>query len=322
MNVQQQQQEQAEAVAAFAQGFASVAGTESLEPTVASGDAAAGTETTTDAEREATAATAAEAAAGGGGDPAPGETESKGEPAGEQPASAEAPGDDDPVLLDGLKRSELRRLLGNAADVDGLRKQLDKAHGSIGDLNRRLQQAQTAAPAAVPATTMAIELPEELKQFEQDYPDVAAYVKALGAASQQRQETPPAEPKQPVATGAEVPAQAEIDPLAIELVVMDRMHKGWREKVQSQDFNLWLASQGGDVQQAFSSAQTADGLAAVIGDYDQWATARAAAADKSAKGQQRLKAAVTPSGNAPRPQAAPTEDDAFRAGFSSVMGRR
>lgn len=319
MNVQQQ--EQAEAEAAFAHGFASVAGAESLEPTAASGDAAAGTETTTDAEREATAATAAEAAAGGG-EKAPGETESKGEHAGEQPANAETSVDDDPVLLDGLKRSELRRLLGNAADVDGLRKQLDKAHGSIGDLNRRLQQAQTAAPAAVPATTAAIELPEELKQFEQDYPDVAAYVKALGAASQQRQETPPAEPKQPVATGAEVPAQAEIDPLAIELVVMDRMHKGWREKVQSQDFNLWLASQGGDVQQAFSSAQTADGLAAVIGDYDQWAAARAAAADRSAKGQQRLKAAVTPSGNAPRPQAAPTEDDAFRAGFSSVMGRR
>ena len=33
------------------------------------------------------------------------------------------------MLLDGLTRSELRRLLGNAADVDSLRRQLDKAHG-------------------------------------------------------------------------------------------------------------------------------------------------------------------------------------------------
>ena len=40
--------------------------------------------------------------------------------------------DEDPVHLDGLKRSELRRLLGNAADVETLKRQIDKAHGHIG----------------------------------------------------------------------------------------------------------------------------------------------------------------------------------------------
>lgn len=321
MNVQQQ--EQADEAAAFAQAFASVTGTEPKAPTAASTDAAAGAEVPADTTQAEVAAAPAEAPAQEGNEPAPGGEAAKEEPAGGESASGEPSAEDDPVLLDGLKRSELRRLLGNAADVDSLRKQLDKAHGSIGDLNRRVQQAQAAAPAAAPVAPVAQELPPEVKQFEQDYPEVAAYMKALGIAPQQhRQEAPPAEPKQPVATGAEVPAQAEPDSMAIELAVMDRMHKGWREKVQSQDFNLWLASQGDTAQQAFNTANTADGLSAVIGDYDQWATARTAAAEKAAKGQQRLKAAVTPAGNAPRPQAAPTEDDAFRAAFAAQMGQR
>ena len=75
------------------------------------------------------------------------------------------------------------------------------------------------------------------------------------------------------------------------------------------------------MQQEFAEAGTADSLGAVIGKYDQWTAARIAAADKAAKGQQRLKAAVTPSGNAPRPQTAPTEQEAFIAGFKSVVGR-
>lgn len=322
MNVQQQ--EQAEADAAFAQGFASVAGTELPAPTAASPDAAAGVEATAEpsATPEAGEPAAAAAPAQGGGEPAPG-GEPAADPAGGDPAKVEPAADEDPVLLDGLKRSELRRLLGNAADVDTLRKQLDKAHGNIGALNRELQQVKAVAPAAAAAPATAPELPPELKQFEEDYPEVAAYVKALGINPQQpRQEAPPAEPKQPVATGGEGEAPAGPDSMAVELAVMDRMHKGWREKVQSQDFSLWLTTQGDEAQQAFGAASSAEDLAAVIGNYDQWATARTAAADKTAKGQQRLKAAVTPAGNAQRPQAAPTEDDAFRAAFAAQMGKR
>lgn len=218
--------------------------------------------------------------------------------------------DDDPVLLDGLKRSELRRLFESAAEVGTLKRQIDKAHGHIGELNRKLQQAAQAAPAQVP------ELPAEIKQFEADYPEVAQYVRALGVTPQQPQTAPPADVQQPAHADAQ-PAQAGLDPLDIELVVMDRMHKGWREKISTQDFNLWLGSQGEQAQQVYHTAQTADELSAVLGQYDQWASARAAASDKVAKGQQRLQRALTPSGNAPLPQSAPTELDAFRAALKS-----
>lgn len=221
--------------------------------------------------------------------------------------------DEDPVLLDGLKRSELRRLLGNAADVETLKRQIDKAHGHIGELNRRFQQAQAAAPRAAAAQ----ELPPDLQQFEADYPEVAQYVRALGITPQQRQEeAPPADVQQTAQAGAH-PAQAGYDPLAIEMAVMDRMHKGWREKLATSDFSTWLASQGEQVRQEYDTAQTADAMASVLGKFDHWASARTAAADKAAKGQQRLQRSMTPSGNAPRPQGAPTELEAFEAALKS-----
>ena len=229
--------------------------------------------------------------------------------------------EDDPVVLDGFKRSEVKRLLEQASKVTDLEQQLRKAHGKIGELNTRIQPKAPAQPAA-PAHTAAPEFPQELKQFEQDFPEFATYAKALLQAQQPAaQAAPPAQEEQTVATAAS-PASAELDPVVIELAVMDRMHSGWREKVAGQDFSLWLASQGQEVQSAFAAADTAQAMAAVIGQFDQWETAKAAQAQKHAKGKQRLAAAVTPQGNAPQPQAALTEDQAFEMGFNAIMGRR
>ena len=311
---EQQAQQQAEARAQeeadFHRAFAETSGAEPPASTAAPVSAAAEQGGKGAVTQEASEQQQEEATAAAGTD---------GQSAQQQPATAE---DDDPVEFAGFKRSELRRLLGNAAEVDTLKRQLDKAHGSIGDLLRKSQQPVPAAPAA-PAPAAATELPPQLKQFEQDYPDVAEYARALiGLHNQQpRQEAPPAEAQQPVATGEAPQVQAGHDPMALELAVMDRMHTGWRDKVDSQDFNLWLAAQGEQVQKEFAEAGTADSLGAVIGKYDQWTAARTAAADKAAKGQQRLKAAVTPSGNAPRPQTAPTEMDAMEAAFKAVLGQ-
>ena len=243
------------------------------------------------------------------------------EPAAEQPAGQSAPQeqsaqDDDPVLLDGLKRSELRRLLGNAADVEAMKRQIDKAHGHIGELNRRLLQTPAAAPAAPAVAALS---PADLQQFEADYPEVAQYVRSLGITPQQRQETPPADA--PSAQADAQTVQAGSDPLAIELAVMDRVHTGWREKLGSQEFSVWIASQDDAVRQAYDTAQTADAMAAVLGQFDQWTTARTVAADKVAKGQQRLQKAVTPTGNAQRPQSAPTELEAMEAAFKKTLGQ-
>ena len=309
MSVEDQQAEDA----AFEQGFAQASGQPSPTPA-------------------APAADAVEDVAQDGAAPAADHTEdgaNQPEASNHQPEGAQVPEgqeggndlEDDPVVLDGFKRSEVKRLLEQASKVTDLEQQLRKAHGKIGELNTRIQPKAPAQPAA-PAHTAAPELPQELKQFEQDFPEFATYAKALLQAQQPAaQAAPPAQEEQTVATAAS-PASAELDPVVIELAVMDRMHSGWREKVAGQEFSLWLAAQGQEVQSAFAAADTAQAMAAVIGQFDQWEAAKAAQAQKHAKGKQRLAAAVTPQGNAPQPQAALTEDQAFEMGFNAIMGRR
>ncbi|MCO5338613.1 hypothetical protein [Delftia tsuruhatensis] len=315
----QQQQEQAQERAAFEQAFASVTGTEPPPaPAAASSDAsaeagAAPAPAPAEAPAPAPAAAAPQASVApqDGSDAPPA-------PEGQQAQPAQAAVDDDPVVFEGYKQSELKRLLGSAAKVDSLEQQLRKANGKIGELNSRLQ---APAPAPTPTPAPAPELPPELKQLEQDYPDVVQLVRHMVAGQQPRQEAPPAEVQQPVATGGAHAAQAELDPMVVEMAVLDRTNAGWREKIDSQEFNLWLTSQGEQVQREFAEVATADGMGSLLGKYDAWTSARATAADKAAKGQARLKAAVTPSGNAPRPQTAPTEMDAMEAAFKAVLGQ-
>ena len=308
MSVEDQQAENE----AFEQGFAQASGQPSPTPAAPAADVV-------EAVAQDGAAPAADNAEEGGNQPeASNQSEGTNVPEGQDGGNDL---EDDPVVLDGFKRSEVKRLLEQASKVTDLEQQLRKAHGKIGELNTRIQPKAPAQPAA-PAHTAAPEFPQELKQFEQDFPEFATYAKALLQAQQPAaQAAPPAQEEQTVATAAS-PASAELDPVVIELAVMDRMHSGWREKVAGQEFSLWLAAQGQEVQSAFAEADTAQAMAAVIDQFDQWGAAKAAQAQKHAKGKQRLAAAVTPQGNAPQPQAALTEDQAFEMGFNAIMGRR
>ncbi|MDR3015197.1 MAG: hypothetical protein LBV56_07130 [Delftia acidovorans] len=315
----QEQQEQAQERAAFEQAFASVTGTEPPPaPAAASSDVSAEAGAApAPAPAEAPAPAPAAAAPQASDAPQDG-SDAPPAPEGQQAQPVQAAVDDDPVVFEGYKQSELKRLLGSAAKVETLEQQLRKANGKIGELNSRIQ---APAPAPTPTPAPAPELPPELKQLEQDYPDVVQLVRHMVAGQQPRQEAPPAEVQQPVATGGAHAAQAELDPMVVEMAVLDRTNAGWREKIDSQEFNLWLTSQGEQVQREFAEVATAEGMGSLLGKYDAWTTARATAADKAAKGQARLKAAVTPTGNAQRPQTAPTEQEAFIAGFKSVVGR-
>lgn len=228
------------------------------------------------------------------------------------PAAAPAE-DEDPVVFDGFRRSEVKQLFERVAKVPDLELQLRKAHGKIGQLSTQIQTQTTAQPAPTPQAPAQTD--PKLVQFQQDFPDITEYVDAVIKLKQpQPQAATPAAEQAPVAT-EHAHANTGPDPMAIELAVMDRMHKGWRDTVQSQDFNLWLGAQSQDVQQEFGEADTADRLTAVIGQFSQWSTAKTEAANKAAKGQQRLQAAVTPTGQAQRPTAEPTEEEAFEAAF-------
>lgn len=215
--------------------------------------------------------------------------------AGEPPATEEEPD------IAGFTKEEIRNLLARAAKVDDLEKEIRKVHGRFGELNGKIQEVMSKPQAK------AAEKPAELSQVEEDYPEIAAFVRA-----QMEQLTPKKEE-------APQPAQAEVATQPnLELALMDHLHEGWREKVESRDFNLWLASQADDVRTKYDSAQTAKELSGVLTQFDSWSASRQA---RSNQGKQRLEQAMTPTGNHGKPKTAPSPQDEFVSGFKSVMAR-
>lgn len=200
----------------------------------------------------------------------------------------------------GFTEEELKNLLANAAKVSELEAAVRKAHGKIGELNGTLQELRKAPAKEEPKP----EPKAEIAHVEEDYPDIAAYVREQLEAVKPKAETKVEQPQQ-----AEMPS---VD-LQFELRVMDHIHKGWREKVQGRDFNLWLGSQTDEIRGKFDSAQTADELNAVIGQFDAWNSAKIT---RNTTGKQRLEQAMTPEGSAGKPKHAPTEQDEFYAVFN------
>lgn len=301
------------------------------------------------------------AAAGAGGDD-PGATADAGD----------ASESDEEIVLDGLSRAELRNLLSRAAEVDGLKESLRKAHGKIGEMNGRLRTPPAQSAPGFGGISLA---GLEGEAFDKAVSDLVAQTKIDAAAfgdfseegltrgivttmlrlQQLNQQQPQAQqaPAQPGGQGAALPvdmpqstaaegnpqaepqhddsasaaaAQQQHDPsttqIQVEQLVLDRVRPGWRETVSGQDFNMWLGAQDQSFQQGYLQANTAEQFAGVLDKFGQWQTARQAAVAKSAKAQERLERSLTPTGNAPKPQAAMTEDEEFEAAFNAIAKQR
>ena len=278
---------------------------------------------------------------------------------------------DKEIVLDGLTRAELRNLLSRAAEVDGLKESVRKAHGKIGEMNGRLRTAPAQSAPGFGGVSLA---GLEGEAFDKAVAEVVAQAKidhtAFGDFSeegltrgivttmlrlQQLNQLPQVQqaPAQPGGQGATLPvdmpqttaaeghaqveqqyddaaaaaaAQQQHEPstteIQVEQLVLDRVRPGWRETVAGQEFNLWLGAQDQSFQQGYLLANTAEQFAGVLDQFGQWQTARQAAVSKSAKAQQRLERSLTPTGNAPKPQAAMTEDEEFEAAFNAVAKQR
>lgn len=230
------------------------------------------------------------------------------EPRAENAPSSDAEQEDDPVVFDGFKRSELRNLLAQAASVGEVERkfhqELRKAHGKIGELNGVVQELRKA-PAKEPEPTA------DFSHVETDYPDVAGYIKAqLGNVQHQQEKA-----TTPEATAQAEPEQSGISPeQAVQVAVMDQLHAGWREKQASQEFRLWIAGQPEATRQQYETTWNASELAGILTQYDKWADGRKS---RQTNNSRRLEQNLTPTGSAGKTVTAPTAEDAFVAGFYS-----
>lgn len=237
------------------------------------------------------------------------EKEPEAEAKAEEPEQKEEATEQEAPRIAGFTEVEIRRLLDRAAKVDELEQQVRKANGKIGELNGKLNEFSTKRPE-VPAVSPAIDNPE-LEQWAKDYPELVALAEArANAIADAKLNERLGNIQAPDVSAIKAEIQRET-----QLELMDTLHEGWRETVSTQEFNTWLASQDDNTQQLFATTERANDLSRVLKGFESW---KKNTVDRSAKSKQRLEAALTPSGAPSKPVHAPTEEDAFLAGFRNI----
>lgn len=227
----------------------------------------------------------------------------------EAPNASEASG----ISIAGFSEDEIKRLLERAARFDELETQVRKANGKIGELNGKLQEYEskrTQQPTQSAPAAAAIDNPE-LQRWADDYPELVQLAESRANAIA---EAKLAEKLQ----GLQVPDTAAIKQeiyRETQLELMDTLHEGWRDTLNSQEFGLWIAAQPEETQQLYSTTERANDLSKVLKGFDAW---KKGVVDRGAKSKQRLEAALTPDGAPSRATQAPSAEDEFVAGFRTI----
>lgn len=241
------------------------------------------------------------------------EPEQKEPEAAKEPEQAPEPEAEQPVFA-GLTESQIKSLLERSARVDAIEDQLRKAHGKIGELNGTLQELKSHKGQPTQSAPAAPVDDEELAAVVRDYPEFAklAEDRARRIVAEAMAGNTPQQGPSP----DDLRAEAGRD---MQMLMMDTLHDGWRDTVQSQDFALWIATQPQDIQQRYATTESAKELAGVIGAFTK---SRETQTDARARNKQRLEAALTPSGTPAKVTHAPSADDEFAAGFYSIRPKR
>ncbi len=238
-----------------------------------------------------------------------------------------------------ITEEELTVLRGHSTQIEQVRaeakKAVDTVNGKYGDLVRRINEIQSAAPAG-----FQVEVTDEIvADLNAEFPELGKLTKGVLT-------------KFAAAVKAKAPVAAPFDksqvvPLIdtakqeLSREVLSMKHEDWEEvvglpdatgKTPETDYRKWLAKQPAEYQQEISSTWNPRALAKSIDKFKSDAAAAtkaaaeaAAAAALKAKGapkpalsarQQRVAAAVTPRGDGGHAPG-PTADDEFDAGFKT-----
>jgi len=238
---------------------------------------------------------------------------------GEQEAKSEEV-DTDPVVFGGLRESQVKTLLERAARVDAIEEQLRKAHGKIGELNgSMIELRQTRQQPAVKQQQNDNELLDDsfFESLVADYPELPATIEQKAQRMAQEILEQHGYTQQPQEQQYQQTASASADPYeiqkAIGIAVMDATHSGWRETVQSQDFQLWLATQPERARTAYENTVDPSELWGIINGFNS----HSAAIGKTTRNRQRLDAAIVPDARSGKVSHAMTEEEAMIAAFNS-----
>lgn len=234
--------------------------------------------------------------------------------------SEDQPPADPPAVLAGLSEDQIKVLLAKASEVDSLKEELtttrDKLFGRFGELNRTIQQLQDAKPDQQPAATAAGTriTADKLKRLSEEYPEIAEIL----AEDLSDVLSAPA-PQEPVDIDARLKSHADEVSHTVNERLADQMmtylRRDWREVIASPEFALYRSQEmKPEDGEQFDTSWDPFYIDGEIKKFDEWKGKQ----NKQAEKTSRLENAVQPRGTTT--DHAPSDTDAFEAGFRAVRG--
>ena len=216
----------------------------------------------------------------------------------------------EPKLIAGYTEDEVKKAF---ATIAALEQRESKVFGSLGSMKQALDALKSAPQPSAPQP-MNISV-DRLKRMSAEFPEIAnllaqdlSEVMNSGASANPQQIEEIVE--QRVKTSLDKASQA------YEARFLTVQHPDWKTIVKADDFVGWKEGLPPDERAELDTSWDAEFIGEKITQFKEW---KSKTVQSKQTNQRRLEAAITPKGtSSTRP--APTENDAFMAGFKSVRG--
>jgi len=283
------------------------------------------------AQEEAHAEAAFEAGFTGEELPAnPDESESRQDESSNHPddngASEEAAAEEEAKILAGYSESELKSLLEKANKFDELSEKLttaeDRMAGRYGEIQRTIKELQEKEGSTGKGIKLTAEM---LQRTSEEYPELAELIaedlsEALGSS-----ELPDDD--------FDARLKPHVDELSsefdrrLEARLLSHYRPNWIDEQKTDEFSQFKSQLSPKELETYETSWNADEINGYFKKFDEWKEQQAEKSqqaddeNKASKSEKsnRLAAAMVPRG-APATDHAPSDDDAFEAGFKTVRG--
>lgn len=202
--------------------------------------------------------------------------------------------------LDSFK-AEVKAIQQSSGDQDAVR----RLHGEIGNINRTIQQMQSAPKGEAPATDEVAAALADAEEIANEFPEIGApMVRALKALASR------AAPQMQAPDIADIESHIEAKVSQIRqkdaMEALTEEHPDWQTVRETPEYKNWLSGKTPEFQQRFTTTWNPAVVAKGLTDFKDSIAAKQ-------KKQDRLERNVAPQGvpNAGRPSTLPDEQGAW-----------
>lgn len=210
----------------------------------------------------------------------------------------------EPKLFAGYTEAQIKDM---AATVEALKQREQKLFGSMGAMKQSIDALRNQPqPATVQWSA------DKLKRLSAEYPELANLL------SQDLGEMATSGNPQQIEQLVEQRIQTSLDKAnqAYEAKLLTLQHRDWKQVVAAEDFVGWKETLPAEEREQLDVSWDATFIGEKISQFKEW---KSKTVQTKQTNQRRLEAAITPKGTTGT-KPAPTEMDAFMAGFKAVRG--